>query len=338
MQTACNELTSQVLLCDGAGNLNPAAVGWSRHPLHRCNLHGKFPRKKKWNYWCVMGQECMLSLTIAHIDYIALGALYFLEYDSNRFAETVAVKLLPRLPLMSETVDETITFEHRRMGLHFESVENGTAMTARAKDLAGKPFQASLRISRSPAQESLNVVVPWSVRNFQFTSKQPCLSATGDMVWGDERFSFTPENAFACLDYGRGVWPYRTTWNWAAFSGHSDDNVVGVNMGAKWTDNTGMNENGILLNGKMHKVFDEIVFEYDDTDFMRPWRMKSASSDAVRLEFTPFFERTGAMNLLLIASTVHQLFGHFSGELRVGGATIPINNILGWAEEHRARW
>ena len=39
---------------------------------------------------------------------------------------------------------------------------------------------------------------------------------------------------------------------------------VGLNMGAKWTDGTGMNENGILLNGCLHKIHEDIVFEYDD--------------------------------------------------------------------------
>jgi hypothetical protein len=149
---------------------------------------------------------------------------------------------------------------------------------------------------------------------------------------------FEPGSAFACLDFGRGIWPYRTVWNWAAFSGRSGADVVGLNMGDKWTDGTGMNENGILLNGRHFKVFDDIIFEYDDRDFMSPWRMRSESSEAVRLEFTPFYDKISSANLLVIRSKCHQLFGHYSGTLQADGRTIPINGILGWAEEQRARW
>ena len=42
------EIIEPVNLCDPEGNLNPEAVGWSRHPLHHCNLRGHWPRKKRW--------------------------------------------------------------------------------------------------------------------------------------------------------------------------------------------------------------------------------------------------------------------------------------------------
>lgn len=338
MQTILKEITGEVRLCGADGRLNPDAAGWSRRPFHICNLRARFLRKKKWDYWCITGDRFLFSATVAHIDYFSIGAAYFLEFDTKRYAEKTAIKILSRAPAMPETVEGTIRFEHRGMRLEFERIENGLRMLVQSNSLSGKPFDASLDISRPADHESLNVVVPWSSGKFQFTSKQHCLPAQGIIKWGNDTFTFAPGSAFACLDYGRGVWPYRTTWNWAAFSGHSGEDTVGLNMGAKWTDNTGMNENGILLNGRLHKIFDDIVFEYDDRNFMRPWRMKTESSDAVHLEFTPFYDKVGDTNLLVIRSSVHQLFGHYSGTLRVDGRSIPIHNILGWAEEHRARW
>ncbi|HOD51608.1 MAG TPA: DUF2804 family protein [Candidatus Hydrogenedentes bacterium] len=72
--------------------------------------------------------------------------------------------------------------------------------------------------------------------------------------------------------------------------------------------------------------------------FMRPWRMTSESSGAVHLEFKPFYERAGDTNLLVIRSTVHQVFGRYYGTLHADGRTIPVDGVVGWAEEHRARW
>lgn len=41
------ELTDPVTLCLPNGRLNLAAVGWSRNPLHRCNLTGRRLAKKR---------------------------------------------------------------------------------------------------------------------------------------------------------------------------------------------------------------------------------------------------------------------------------------------------
>jgi hypothetical protein len=338
MQTILKEITTPTRLCNDQGRLNPDALGWSRRPLHICNLRGHFPRKKKWDYWCITGDKFLFSTTIAHVDYLALGSAYFLEYDSGRFAELNAARFLARGPEMPETVGGTIHYNYGEPTLAFDSHENGLVITARADNFNGKPLDAMIEIDRRPNHETLNVVVPWDETTFQFTSKQHCLSARGSIRWGDETFEFTNGSTFACLDYGRGIWPYSTSWNWASFSGRSGKDVVGLNMGAKWTDGTGMNENGILLNGRLSKVFDDVIFSYDDRDFMRPWKMKTENSNAIDLEFIPFYEKISNTNLFIIRSNVHQMFGHYRGVLRVDNKDIPIENIIGWAEEHHARW
>jgi len=338
VQTISREITHSGSLCDERGRLNPEAAGWARRAYHHCNLRGHFPRKKKWEYWCIPGDRFLFSATIAHIDYLALGGAYFLEYDSSRFAEQAAIDVLPRVPVLPEIVEGTTRFEHGGIQLAFECSRNRVQMLVHSERFGGKSLEARLDIERPENHESLNVVVPWSRHRFQFTSKQHCLPAQGTVQWGTDTFVFEPGSAFACLDFGRGIWPYRTTWNWAAFSGYSGSDVVGLNMGAKWTDNTGMNENGILLNGHLYKIFDDILFEYDDRDFMRPWSMRSDPGDAVRLRFIPFYEKASETNFLLIRSAAHQVFGRYSGTLQAGGRTIPVDGVLGWAEEHRARW
>ena len=338
MQTITNEITRGVLLCNPDGRLNPTARGWSRRPRHVCNLKGRFLRKKKWDYWCVMGDRFLFSATIAHVDFAATGFIYLLEYETGRLAEQVAFRLLPRKPIMPEMVGGHIRFEHGRLALAFLETKTGMDIEVRSTRFGGKPLEAKLAIERPETHETLNVVVPWNERTFQFTSKQCCLPTTGTVTWGDEVLAFEQDRAFATLDYGRGIWPYRTAWNWATFAGRAGPDVVGINMGAKWTDGTGMNENGIFLNGTMHKVFEDIVFEYDNKDFMKPWRMRTADSDTVDLHFEPFYEKPQRINLLLIASRANQVFGRYHGAVRAGGRAIPIDNLLGWAEEHVARW
>src|SRR5690349_9695571 len=85
------EITAPVDLCTPDGRLAPAAVGWSRRPLHRCNLSGHPGRKKRWDYWCVTTDRHLLAVTCADLDYLGLCDVYFLEYGSGRAVQRTAV-------------------------------------------------------------------------------------------------------------------------------------------------------------------------------------------------------------------------------------------------------
>jgi hypothetical protein len=57
------------------------------------------------------------------------------------------------------------------------------------------------------------------------------------------------------------------------------------------------------------------------------------------LAFTPFVERVARTNLGVITSEVHQLFGRYRGAARTDdGEMIQIDDLVGFAEEHHAKW
>ncbi len=338
MQYDPREITEPVCLCGAQGRLNPEARGWSRKPLHDCNLAGRFPRKKRWDYWCIIGERAAFSATLANIDYAGLAAAYLLEYETKRFALASGFRLFSRAPAMPDGMEGSMRFEHGGLRVQFDAQDACVRMNVSAAQFGGKKFDAAFEIQRPPDHETLNVVIPWNEQTFQFTSKQNCLPASGHVQWGTDSFEFAADSSFAVLDYGRGIWPYRTTWNWGAFSARVGQDVVGVNMGAQWTDGTGMNENGIVLNGRLHKIFDDIVFSYDRGDFLAPWTIRTATTDAVDLRLDPFFDNVSGANLLILRAQGHQLFGRYSGTLRVAGRTIAVRDVVGWAEEHIARW
>src|SRR5215468_8898066 len=75
-----NELTAPVDLCTPDGTrLNPAALGWSRRPLHRANLEGRFGTNKRWDYWAVLAGDLVLSSVYADIDHVALAAVWWAD-------------------------------------------------------------------------------------------------------------------------------------------------------------------------------------------------------------------------------------------------------------------
>lgn len=333
-----NEITGPVDLCLPDGTLNPAAAGWGRHPVWNCNLRGRFGRKKRWDYWCFMGPEQLVSICLANIDYIGLCGAYVLEYKTGRMAECGAVWPLAGTPAMGPGTCGTSSFGVGATRMSQEMDEHGGVLRAVSPNCGGKPLEVEMRVFIAPGQQTLNVVVPWNARTFQYTSKQLPLAAEGTVRWGGEHWRFDKGNCFGVRDFGRGIWPFHTIWNWAAMSGECAGGTFGVNLGGQWTDGTSATENGLLLNGVLHPIPDTARFEYDRRDFMKPWRLHTPGANAVDLEFVPFYERIQTINLGLLKTAGHQCFGRFTGTVRAGGHTIDIHNALGWAEEHDARW
>jgi hypothetical protein len=332
------EITSPVDLCDARGNLNPDAVGWSRHPLHRSNVRHHFLRRKRWNYWAVTSDRYLFSATIADIDYMGLAFAYFLDFETKRFIEKTVSLPFARLD-MPETPYEDVVPKHKRLRVGLRDDGATVRLAAKARSFAGEPLNAMINVTRPAGHETLNVVIPWSSDRYQFTSKQNTLPASGFVEIGGERYEFEAGKSWAVLDYGRGVWRYRTFWNWGAGSGIQDGHTFGLNMGGGWTDGTGMNENGVCIDGRLHKIHHHVDFDYDPGDFMRPWAVNSRGSETVALTFTPLFERVARTNLFLLKSEVHQVFGHYNGSITThDGARHNVSNLLGWVEQQDARW
>ena len=59
--------------------------------------------------------------------------------------------------------------------------------------------------------------------------------------------------------------------------------TVGLNLGGQWTDGTGMTENGICVDRRLTKISEDLVFEYDRGDYMKPWRVRTAATDRIGL-------------------------------------------------------
>ena len=213
-QHAEREILVPTSLCDKKGNLNPEAIGYARKPIIDCNLSGHFMRKKKWNYWCVYGEDILFSATISHLDYAAVCFVYFLEYETQRYFEKTVLIPLGTKVKMSTQVLETISFENSELRIYMSHFDGETHLSVRCPDFDGEPLQAELTIHHPATDDSLNVVIPWNRQTFQFTAKHHTLPTSGIVKIGDRRYTFNEEESYAVLDYGRGIWPREATWNW----------------------------------------------------------------------------------------------------------------------------
>jgi len=325
------EITEPVDLCLPSGRLNPAAVGWSRVPLHRPNLRG-WGRGKRWEYWGIVTPELVVGLTVSSIDYAGVQSVYALDRATGEETVRDAVVPLARgvvLPPSCGVGRAHVAADGLRIDL--EEVDQGTRILARTDEV-----DLDLLALRGPGHQSMAVVVPWSERTFQYTVKDVGRPASGRATVRGTAYDIDPTTSFAVLDHGRGRWPYSITWNWGAGFGTLGGHAFALQLGGKWTDGTGSTENAVTVDGVVHKIGDELSWDYDRADWTRPWRISGPSLD---LAFRPFHERAARTNLLVVASETHQCFGHYDGwVLGPDGDRMTVEGIVGWAEEARNRW
>ena len=332
------ELSAPVLLCGPDGRLNRRAIGWSRHPLHTCNLPPSLARKKKWNYWAITSPDLLFSATIADVERLQLGGAYLFDRRRHLHIDKAVIQP-PNTITIPETISGDMIIEHPDMRVSLTDEGTGTRIRVDAGDFGGRRLQADIVVRRPEGHETLNVVIPWSYVQFQYTSKQNTLPASGFAQLGDERLEFAPP-AFGCLDYGRGVWPEHTVWNWGAASGVQGGHTVGLNLGGQWTDGTGMTENGVCIDGRLTKISEDLIFEYDRAAMMKPWRIRAAVTGRIDLLFEPEFERiseNGTPDSYFV--NTHQMFGRYSGRVTPdNGGAVELHDLFGWIEDHEARW
>ncbi len=152
------ELPAPVLLCGPDGRLNRQAVGWSRHPLHTCNLPPSLARKKKWNYWAVTSNDFLLSATIADVDRLQLGGAYIFDRRTHRHIDKAVVRP-PNTIAIPETIGGDMVIEHPAMRVALTDEGAGTRIRVAASDFGGMRLEADILIERPAGHETLNVVI-----------------------------------------------------------------------------------------------------------------------------------------------------------------------------------
>ncbi|WP_274630327.1 DUF2804 domain-containing protein [Arvimicrobium flavum] len=325
------EITAPVDLCRPDGTLNPAAVGWSRTPLHTANLKG-WGRNKRFEYWCVTSPDFVVAINISHGDYRVTLAAFFLDLKTMETFSEAEIHWLPRgkvTPMPERSGSGPLTGTGDKMRISMEPNAEGTLLRAKTARM-----EVAIQAFEEPGHECMCVVVPWDNKRFQYTRKDNCMPATGT-VRADGR-TYELSNAYATLDHGRGRWPYSIVWNWASGSGVSRGREIGLQFGAKWTDGTPSTENSLRIDKRVEKISQELEWTYDRADWMKPWTIRG---DRVDLKFTPVYDRYSNFDRLIVCSKEHQVFGWFDGSVvSESGERIPVERIFGWAEEVHRKW
>ncbi len=340
------EIIGNRKLLDESGNLEFA--GWARFPYLEPNVENiniypfkslQYFRLKRWQYYGITKATHFFSFTLSNAGYLGLVFAYVVDFEKKAYhEETLNVPFGKGIELPRDSLSGTASFKKGEISLTFETREDRFRLIdVNWPNFGKQTLTARLKITIPEQQESVVNVFPFDKKRFFYTRKVNCMMPEGEIVW-DKTYQITPEDSFGTLDWGIGVWPYRSSWIWGSFSKRlNDGRTLGINLGHKIGKNPEIHDNAVILNGRVDKL-PNVVFDYDARDYEREWRIYS-SDRRLQLSFKPILVRFAKTDLLILKSVFHQIFGYYEGTfITESGEKIDIQNTIGWIEEHEARW
>ena len=340
------QITAAGPLHDAKGHLTETGYATSLLKTYdRSRIAANRLRIKEWDYYCVCTDRFALALTIADNGYMTMDSVSLLLFDENRQVTTsrMSVPALSRRTLPPTSAkgdvraagkDYELVFENdgtrRRLHGHMDGFDHGT------------PVRFDLTLTDAPA-ESMVIVTPFPDRPkaFYYNQKINCMRTEGSILYGDREFTCDPARDFTVLDWGRGVWTYDNTWYWGSASGLADGVPFGFNIGYGFGDTSAASENVLFYGGKIHKLSRirfEIPLKDEKEDYLSPWKFTS-DDGRFEMDFRPVMDRCAKINLGILCSDQHQVFGRFSGTAVLDdGRAVQIKDLTGFAEKVRNKW
>lgn len=345
MQT---EITTPIDLLDPQGHITQE--GWARQPVwsyDRKAVRAPQWRIKEWDYFSVQSpdQKFGITLTMSDLGFAGMFAICFLDFERGTFHQVDTLSILPlgKTGFPAGSDSGVIRFGNKTLELEFRYEAGRRTLRFAAPGLVNahgdKGISGTITLTEPPELQSINIATSWAEnrRAFYYNRKINCMPASGGFTIGQRRYTFATERDFGALDWGRGHWTYKNRWYWGSASGRVGERTLGWNIGYGFSDRTPASENILLVDGVVHKLTD-VTFHMDPRDYTRPWHF-SSSDQRFEMQFTPLVDRNSHINLGLVRSVQHQVFGYFTGTVVLDdGSTIAVDQFLGFAEDVLNWW
>ncbi len=301
-------------------------------------------RLKEWDYYYIGNDNFGLALTVADNGYMSMDSISLLDFDRNEQHTYSRMRFFPRrrgLPLTSvrgdihaQGKDYEIAFlndgKRRQLYGHMDNFGKG------------KSILFDLVLTDAP-RDSMVIVTPFpdKPKAFYYNQKINCMRAEGRVQYDGRDYLFSPATAFGVLDWGRGVWTYDNTWYWGSASGMAEGRRFGFNIGYGFGDTSAASENMLFCDGVAHKlsrVTFNIPMKEGKEDYLSPWTFTS-DDGRFDMAFSPILDRAACIDLKLLISDQHQVFGRFTGKAVLDdGTVIRVRDLTGFAEKVHNRW
>ena len=320
-----------------------AECGWARGQVwnyDRNQIKAPSFRIKEWDYYLVLSQDFAGAFTISDDGYIGLQSVSLLDFNKKWEHTETVLNAFPmgKLHMPSDSSEGDVVYEDKRLQMKFalETKEDGTKgrhiICHMTEFCDKKDFDCDIWLEQ-PDMETMVIATPWDKKHhFYYNQKINCMRASGWMEYDGRRYEFQPETDFGTLDWGRGVWTYDNTWKWGSGNYDIDGHAFGFNIGYGFGNTQAATENVLFYDGVVHKL-DDITFHIPEDDYCKPWTFTS-SDGRFEMDFLPVLDRAAKLDVGVILTDQHQVFGKMSGTAILDdGTKLEITDMMCFAEK-----
>ena len=172
-----------------AGYATSLVRRYDRAAIRACGL-----RIKEWDYYCIIGGDTVLALTIADNSYMGLESVSLIDLGTRWQHTRSFMRLMPlgRTGLPSSSAQGHVAVERPGYALRFDNDGARRELTVRVDDFRDrKPLTARVTLNGAP-RDSMVIATPFAghPRAFSYNQKINCLKAAGEVVFGGETRRF----------------------------------------------------------------------------------------------------------------------------------------------------
>ena len=339
------EYTESIQLLDSEGTL--LTPGWARHNVFEYDRYSVKAqnRRKEWDFYQISNGKYMVQLSFANI---SLGG-----YVSAAIVDLVAGKPIANgmslflggkdkyvLPPKGDVPNEVkMSFG----GAQFEFITKETERTLWFKR---GDIECRFQMDIMPGLENITTVLPFDgfKDRYFMTTKQNCMPCEGTYRKGGTVYSFTKDDTFCTLDWGRVCTPYSLVWYWGNGSTYLTDaegnkHIFGFEITWGIGNESNATETCMFYDGKAHKfgAIDVETFPKPDK-YMQPWHFVSEDG-RFDMTMTPFYDHHADTNALVMRMHSHQVHGKWNGKAVLDdGTVLEIKDMYAFCEYVENRW
>ncbi|MBA2057425.1 DUF2804 domain-containing protein [Psychrobacter cryohalolentis] len=300
-----------------------------------------------------------VCLALATIKLATSAFVYLYNDETNEIEVCEALQPLTLdTRLKGSCYQGQMAFRHKKLTLTLDFTPSQVNVVLDSQYLA---IEATLQRQSQP----LAVCTPTGRRGWTFTQKEPLTKIVGHLAikanstFNNEhqaqQISFN-DDTIANLDWTLGYMRHETNWFWTCINSYLPDGrhfTLNLSMGV---NETGTSENACWLDGQIcylppvmflrdalnlpSNQQDTVANRLDDTP--QPWHIYHQnlgwSNVDIDLTFTPITVYKKTDNFGIVASIFEQWLGFYNGEIRIKQEVIKLDNVMGLAEDHYAKW
>ncbi|KZX86221.1 hypothetical protein A3715_16600 [Oleiphilus sp. HI0009] len=295
---------------------------------------------KQFQYFGAIGKDLIFGCAFADIRYIgACFAYVFRPSDKKMLTWQFKSPLAAGLNMACRTDNDQSTFKSGKN--HASQVyalnENGE----RRKHLGisfGNELNIEAWMHEPKDYQTQSVCTPCAVNGWVYAQKTASLPVLGTLKCELGEFDLSELDCYGHHDFSAGYMRRDTFWNWACFSLPPTNSRPALGLNISWGVNeSGFSENCIWI-GTRCIALPQTQFFYDRDNKMGQWKIQS-SDGSINLNFDAEGKHSEELNLFVLATDFHQIFGKFNGTIEiVGEPTITIENVWGFVEHQFSRW